>query len=228
MNIIDPSFEILNITDNPLRLIEVAGRTCYKSEDNICDGSDVKFADKLFNQLQHESVMEHANITVKFIHNRGFSHEIVRHRIASYSQESTRYCNYSKDKFGNEITLIKPYWWKSEVQILNDVVMTRHEKYGAPWPSSEENVWYKTMMCIEESYFKLLKLGLQPQAARGILPNDLKTEIIMTTNLRSWKNIFKLRTSKAAHPDMRRIMIPLLKEFKEKIPVIFDNIKVDE
>ena len=213
MKVIEPSYEILTEIDGAkiLKLLELSGRVCYKSEDKITDDSHIQFVDKICNAYQHESVIEHFNFTVKFIHNRGFTHELVRHRLSSFSQESTRYANYSKDKFGNEITVIKPYWLDGDLSA---------EKIKA------YEIWEKAMGEVEQAYLKMLEHKLQPQAARGVLPNDLKTEIVTTSNLRQWKNIFKLRTSKTAHPDMRRIMIPLLNEFKSKIPVIFDKIEV--
>lgn len=211
MKIIDPSYEIMTQTDGAamLKLLEIAGRVCYKSEDKITDDSHVAFVDKICNAYQHESVIEHCSVTVKFVHNRGFTHELVRHRLSSFSQESTRYANYSKDKFGNEITVIRPYWMDGE---LND---NKVKAYAA---------WEKSMLFAEQGYLTILEEKFQPQAARGVLPNDLKTEIVITSNLRQWKNIFKLRTDQKAHPDMRRVMVPLLADFKSRIPVIFDRI----
>ncbi len=139
------------------------------------------------------------------------SHEIVRHRLASYSQESTRYCNYSKGKFGNEITVIKPSFWDSDKT-------EDKEKY---------ELWKKTISIIEEVYKNLIEKGASPQEARTILPNSLKTEIVITMNLREWRHFFNLRTSKSAHPQIREIAIPILEEFRKKIPIIFDDIKVD-
>jgi thymidylate synthase (FAD) len=124
MKIILPSFEILTISpENPLRLLELAGRTCYKSEDRMTSESSEKFCGKML-ENQHESVIEHASMTVKFICDRGVSHELVRHRLASFSQESTRYCNYSKDKFDNEITVILPCFWSKNYK---DPVMCSNE-----------------------------------------------------------------------------------------------------
>ncbi len=205
VKIINPSYEILTpINGNEiLKLIELAGRTCYKSHDLITDESAKNFVQKIA-QRGHESVIEHFNISVRFICNRGFTHELVRHRLAAYSQESTRYCNYSKDKFGNEITTIKPF----EVEE----------------GSKEFDLWKEAMENAEKSYMAMIENGSKPENARGVLPIDIKTEIVITTNLREWKHIFKLRTGKAAHPSMRQLMIPLLKEFQEKLPVIFDDI----
>ena len=206
MKIIKPSFHFMNEVDgeNILKHIELIGRICYKSEDKITDTSKETFIAKLI-KAGHESVLEHETITVKIICDRGVSHELVRHRIASYSQESTRYCNYSSDKFGNELTFIKPCFWDEDT-----------EQYS---------VWLKSMKNAEENYFSLINLGAKPQEARSVLPNSLKTEIAMTLNLRAWRNFFKLRCSKAAHPQMREIAIKMLFEFRQAIPIIFDDIE---
>jgi len=154
----------------------------------------------------HESVLEHEKISVRVICDRGVSHEIVRHRIASYSQESTRYCNYSKDKFNGELTFIKPCFWNED-----DI---KYQK------------WLETMQNVEKIYLELMSYGAMAQEARSILPNSLKTEIIVTMNLREWRHFFKLRTSERAHPQMREIAIMMLKKFKDIIPVIFDDIQI--
>lgn len=209
MKIIEPSFKIMdNINGkNILKGIEKGGRICYKSEDKITDESADKFV-KMIIKNGHESVLEHEKITIKFICDRGVTHEIVRHRIASYSQESTRYCNYSKNKYGNELTFIKPFFWKEDTK--------------------QFKVWKDTMATIEREYIKLVKeFGSKPEEARSILPNSLKTEIVVTMNLREWRYFLKLRTSERAHPQMREITIPLLKQFKELIPIIFDDIIVN-
>ncbi|MDY3080461.1 MAG: FAD-dependent thymidylate synthase [Oscillospiraceae bacterium] len=206
MKVINPSFEIMgNI--NPiviLKNIESYGRVCYKSEGLITEDSAIPFIRRIL-KSGHESVIEHEKITVKIICDRGVTHEIVRHRIASYSQESTRYCNYSKDKFGNELTFIKPVFW--------------------PENSREYEIWESQMQAIEDSYIKLLQLGATPEQARSVLPNSLKTEIVVTMNLREWRHFFKLRTSKHAHPQMREISIPLLEKMCELFPPIFEDIK---
>lgn len=189
-----------------LKRIERAGRVCYKSENKISEGTAKKFVESII-KSGHESVIEHEKITVRIICDRGVSHEIVRHRIASFSQESTRYCNYSTEKFGKELTFIKPYFWKE-----ND------EKF---------KIWEKTMECIEKQYIKLIELGASPQEARSILPNSLKTEIVVTMNLREWRHFFKLRTGVRAHPQMRQVAIPILEEFKKRIPVVFDDILIE-
>lgn len=212
MKFIKPTYVIEDdiSRDVILRKIEKAGRVCYKSEGSITADSAEKFIKKIV-QSGHESVIEHVSVTVRVICDRGISHEIVRHRIASYSQESTRYCNYAKDKFGNEISIIEPCFWKQ----------------GKDKDEEKRKVWEEGMAEIEKTYFKLIELGASPQEARSILPNGLKTEIVMTLNLRSWRNFFRLRTARGAHPQIREIAIPLLKDFKTSIPVIFDDIVVE-
>lgn len=208
MIIIKPYFIIEDIVDGPelLKKIEKAGRTCYKSEDKITNESSEKFVKHII-KMGHESVLEHEKISVRVICDRGVTHEIVRHRIASYSQESTRYCNYSKDKFGNEISVIEPCFWTKP-------------DYDDP----KYHIWKAAMEFTEKAYFELIHLGATPQEARSVLPNSLKTEIVMTMNLREWRHFFKLRTSLAAHPQMLEIARPMLDEFKKLIPIIFDDI----
>lgn len=186
-----------------LKKIERCGRVCYKSEASIQDESAEKFVAAIVKR-GHESVLEHASITVRFIVDRGVSHEIVRHRIASFLQESTRYCNYSKDDFGSEITVIEPYFFSGN--------------------TPGYKCWEAAMQEAEYAYFDLLNIGHTAQEARSVLPNSLKTEVVMTCNLREWRHFFKLRCAKAAHPQMQEVAIPLLAEFTEKIPVMFDDL----
>jgi thymidylate synthase (FAD) len=209
MKEIRPSFEIMDDIDGAkiLQKLERCGRVCYKSEDKITEGSAEKFIGMIL-KSGHESVLEHEKLTVKFICDRGVTHEIVRHRIASYSQESTRYCNYSKDKFGNELTFIRPCFWADD--------------------SEEYAVWKQAMEEIEKSYVKLISLGAKPEEARSILPNSLKTEIVCTMNLREWRHFFRLRTAERAHPQIREISVALLDELKKRIPVIFDDINTSD
>lgn len=209
MKEIRPSFEIMDDIDGAkiLQKLERCGRVCYKSEDKITEDSAEKFIGMIL-KSGHESVLEHEKLTVKFICDRGVTHEIVRHRIASYSQESTRYCNYSKDKFGNELTFIRPCFWDDD--------------------SEEYAVWKQAMEEIEKTYVKLISLGAKPEEARSILPNSLKTEIVCTMNLREWRHFFRLRTAERAHPQIREISVALLDELKKRIPVIFDDINTSD
>ena len=209
MSKIEPSY-IIEDELNPqamMKTIERAGRTCYKSEHNISDGSAERFIASIIKR-GHESVIEHEKITVRFICDRGVTHEIVRHRIASYSQESTRYCNYANDKFGNELTFIKPCFWDETTED----------------GKAKMELWKKSMQNIEDEYNKLIALGAKPEEARSILPNSLKTEIVVTMNLRSWRNFFKLRTAPAAHPQIRQIASALLDDLKIQLPVIFGDL----
>ena len=213
MKIINPSVKLEDSIDGQeiLKKIEKIGRVCYKSEGNITEDSAERFVKSIIAR-GHESVLEHVNISVRVICDRGVTHEIVRHRIASYSQESTRYCNYLNDKFGNELTFIRPCYWGTENTdgSINGKLL----------------IWEDTMQGIEYNYIALLESGATPEQARSILPNSLKTEIVITMNLREWRHFFKLRCDKAAHPQMRELAIPLCKELQEKIPVIFDDIKL--
>ena len=205
MKIVNPSIQILDEVNGEeiLKKIERIGRVCYKSEDKITEESAKNFITNII-KSGHESVIEHEKITVKIICDRGVTHEIVRHRIASYSQESTRYCNYSKDKFGNELTVIKPLFWNDD--------------------SKEYKLWEKSMRYAEEIYNNMIQLGCSAQEARSVLPNSLKTEIVVTMNLREWRHFFILRTANKAHPQMKEIACMILNEFKQIIPVIFDDI----
>ena len=204
MKIINPYVEILTPLDKQtvLKHIEMCGRVCYKSEDKITDTSAAAFVAGIIKR-GHEAVLEHFNITVKFVCDRGVSHEIVRHRLASYCQESTRYCNYSKDGFGSEITVIKPCYLSES---------------SVGWA-----IWAKACQAAEDAYFDLLNFGCSPQEARAVLPNSLKTEVVMTANLREWRHFFKLRTAPAAHPQMREVAGMLLQQMSVMLPGVFDD-----
>ena len=207
MRIIEPSAEI--ITHNSIsgidicKHIEKCGRVCYKSEGKITNDSYISFIQKII-ERGHEAVLEHYSITIKFVCDRGVSHEIVRHRLASYCQESTRYCNYNKEDFGCEIAVIKPCY------------LVEGTKGYSDWKESCEKA--------ENSYFDMLDFGCKPQEARAVLPNSLKTEVMMTANLREWRHFFKLRCSKAAHPQMREVAFKALFEMQKYIPIIFDDV----
>lgn len=197
MRMIKPGFEILTPIDGEaiLKHIELCGRTCYKSEKKITAESCRDFVQNIIKR-EHEAVLEHFSITVKFICDRGVSHEIVRHRLASYCQESTRYCNYSKDDFSSSITVIEPLFLASNTKAYKE--------------------WCDACLNAENSYFNLLDQGCTPQEARTVLPNSLKTEVVMTANLREWRHFFKLRCSPAAHPQMREVATPLLAALQKK------------
>jgi len=182
--------------------LEKYGRTAYKSEDKITRGSAEKFLKSIINS-GHESVIEHESITVRFICDRGVTHELVRHRLVAYTQESTRYVNYLR----RGIQFIKPCFWDSN--------------------EDEYKIWYAAMADAEDRYNQLIKWGASPQEARSVLPNSLKNEIVTTANIREWRHILKLRSSPAAHPQMRQIMCQLLGMLKKKLPVLFDDIAMD-
>ena len=225
MNILNPGFEILTpISEGgieELKHIEKIGRVCYKSEGNITeDGESAKKFVKMLINRGHEAMIEHSSLSVKFVVDRGISHELVRHRIASFAQESTRYVNYSLDKFGNEINVI---------DIRNGIILDNKMKnMDAKTIELIINEWLLAMEDAEKHYMKMIELGATPQIARSVLPNSTKTEITITTNYREWRNLFKLRVPNTAHPQMRQITIPLLKELQNKLPIIFDDIQVEE
>ena len=206
MKIIKPYFIIEDEIDGEkiLKNLERYARTCYKSEKKITATSAPEFIRKIL-ESGHESVIEHEKITIRIICDRGVSHQIVRHRIGSYSQESTVYCDYFKK---GSITVIEPLFFKGDQEKMQE--------------------WKETMLACEQAYNRLRKLGASPAEARSVLPNSLKTDIVITYNLREWRHFFKVRCSKRNHPQMREITIPLLREFQKQIPVLFDDIIVEK
>ena len=217
MKIIKPSYEILTPIDGNeiLKNIEAVARTCYKSHDCIKEGSAEKLVAALIKN-QHEAMLEFFDITVKFICDRGVSHELVRHRTGNYAQESQRYVNYGADKHGGEITVIEPCFLKTCDEYTND---------GLKEDMCPRCEWLYAVHSAELAYLNLLKSGLTPQEARAVLPNSVKTEINVKNDIRNWRHFLKLRTAKDAHPQMRELTIPLLEELKSKIPVLFDDIQ---
>ena len=225
MKILNPNYKILTpISDgavDELKHIERIGRVCYKSEDRITeDGESAKKFCKMLIDRGHEAMIEHSTLSVLFTVDRGVSHEMVRHRIASFAQESTRYVNYSKDKFGNEIGVIDIMGGIERDKALNNE--------DADLLGEIYTEWFKGMEDAEKHYMKLIELGATPQIARSVLPNSTKTNITITANYREWRNFFKLRTTLAAHPQIREVTVPLLKELQQRIPIIFDDIEVSE
>ena len=217
MLLVKPSAEILSVTPNALELIEQAGRVCYKSEEKISDNSAPAFVAMILKR-GHDSVLEHASATVRFICDRGVSHEIVRHRIASYSQESTRYCDYE----GGHVAFVIPPWVDVEPGEYTFDQCLDHS-------NDDEHAtarWFEAMQEAERAYQRTRVLGWRPEQARSVLPNSLKTEIVMTANLREWRHFFKLRTAPAAHPQMREVAIPLLAAMQQRVPVVFDDLCV--
>lgn len=205
MKIIEPFYEIEHCPDRAdvLSRIERAGRTCYKSEDKITEDSGSAFVAKILG-MGHESVIEHVSMSVRFVCDRGVTHELVRHRLAAFSQESTRYCNYAKGKHGSELTFIRPLFWEDNSPFFEQ--------------------WYCAMENAEIAYLDLVRDGASPQEARSVLPNSLKTEIVMTANVREWRHVFRLRCSPRAHPQMRQVMLPLLEEVGGRLPELFGDL----
>lgn len=221
MKMMDSDYEIVTKISaggiKELQLIERAGRECYKSGDKITsDGESAKRFVKMLIDNHHEAMLEHSFLTVKFTVDRGVSHEFVRHRIASFAQESTRYCSYDKDKFGNEIAVIDilegiefdPKMQKMDGKVQWDILCE----------------WKRAMEDAEKHYMKMIELGATPQIARSVLPNSTKTTLVISANYREWRNILKLRCDKSAHPQIRSICLLLLCDLKNKIPVVFDDI----
>ena len=216
MEVIEQSFEIMVMPIGALELIEKAGRTCYKSEAKITPDSSKKFVNGL-KKSGHHSVIEHSFATVRFITDRAVTHELVRHRLCSFSQESQRYVNYGSD----HIKFIKPVWAKNIKNKTYDLYPSTDFSLG-----TSEYIWINAMIDSELRYKELLQYW-KPEQARTVLPNSTKTEIVVTANLREWMHIFKLRTSKAAYPQIRELMISCLKEFNKYVPVLFEDLIVD-
>lgn len=179
-----------------LKTIEYAGRTCYKSHDKITDASAERFCRKLINN-KHESVLEHGTITIRIYTNRAIANELERHRIASYSQESTRYCRYDSNI-----------------------------KFVIPETENEQalNIWRTSCTNAETTYKALLLSGVKPEIARDVLPLSLGTEVVISANVREWRNILKQRTDRGAHPQIRVLMFSILEEFIKRWPVLFSDI----
>lgn len=209
MKVIEPYVEFAEPIDGDaiLKHLERCGRVCYKSEHNIAEGSAAKFLANVIKR-GHEAVLEHYSFTVRFVCDRGVSHEIVRHRLASYCQESQRYCNYGKDQFGGDVTFIKPLFFDED--------------------TTTYRIWKHSCQNAEKAYFDLLNEGCSPQEARTVLPNSVKTELFMTANVREWRHFLKLRTSSAAHPQIRQLANKLLAICQLTMPVLFDDIGGDE
>lgn len=203
MRVIRPSVEIMDKLDGTaiLKKLEAAGRVCYKYEDRIGEETAEKFIKAIIDR-GHESVLEHVSITVKFIVDRGVSHQLVRHRIASYSQESTRYCNYSEDKFGSSVVFVQPSF-----------AVEGTEGY---------DIWKKSCEDSEKAYFDLLNFGWTSEQARGVLSHSIKTEVVATMNLRQWRHFIKLRTDRTAHPQIREVATMLQEQLRREVPIVFE------
>lgn len=213
MIIRNAEIEIIDMPDytKALTKIELIGRVCYKSEENIKDDSAETFIGNIIKR-GHLSVIEHENVSIKVICDRGVTHEIVRHRIASYSQESTRYCNYAKDKFGGQITVI-------------DLATGFNYDLTNPKDRAKYDIWMEAMQDAERHYLKMLEVGATPQEARSVLPNSTKTEIVITMNLREWRHFISLRRSPAAHPQMREVANKIFDVFSVCMPLFVSDLK---
>jgi len=241
MKIVKPAIVFENAEEvdeeRVLARLERYGRTCYKSDHKIGPGSARKFVAGLIAK-GHVSVLDHEKVTVRVFCDRGVSHEVVRHRLGAYSQESTRYCNYGGDRFGNEITAIEPFFFERLSQYRNVRVPYGPRSLPAGGVSfylastevlNEFDVWCMAMLFSEWAYATLINVfGRSPQEARSVLPNSLKTEIVITYDLTEWRHFLRVRTSPKAHPQMREVAISLLRAFKQYLPTIFEDIPLPE
>ena len=249
MKIVEQSHEILSLPNNLLEIIEKAGRTCYKSEKNmnfctlnkndnckihpglvvkICDASkcpyhsSYKFV-QMLRDRGHHAMIEFGDITVKFITNRGVTHELVRHRLCSFAQESTRYVRYD-----GQMEFIRPVWCPKNV-VGDYPEWNNAQTYTYMHRKQKDNrkimCWLDSCITDELKYNYLIENGWRPEQAREVLPNSLKTEIVVKGNIREWRHCLQLRTSKKAHPQIQALMLPLLAELKTKIPVVFDDLE---
>ena len=226
MKIIEPSVELMRDFDGAevMKFLELCGRTCYQSWKNTTDDSAIVFVRNLIKR-GHESVLEHFSATFKIICDRGVMAELTRHRLASFSIESTRFCAYDTDKFDGELTFIKPCFWSESEKVSGyDIVFDDEDETVFAKKLNKFQMWKEIMSGIDKAYKILREEGATPEQARSILPNSLKTEIVMTANLRELRHILKLRTAKDAHPQMRQVANMILDILKQKLPVIFEDI----
>jgi thymidylate synthase (FAD) len=204
MKVIEPTVEVMFFQAetgmSPEECIEAAGRTCYQSKHKVEAGSAPGFV-AMVRRRGHHAMLEFGYAMARITADRGLTHELVRHRLASYAQESTRYCNYGKGKFGSEITVIK--------------------QPGIP--EEHQGLWERMMARAEGDYLDLLKVGIKPEHARSVLPIGLKSEIVIGANLREWRHIFKMRCDHHAHPIIRGIMLKVFRQFYEKMPEVYED-----
>ncbi len=208
MKIIDPTIQVEKVDyKQVMKNLERACRTCYRSEGKITEESYKTLLKNCINR-GHESILEHEKVTIRMLCDIGVYKDLTRHRIASFSIESTRYCNYGKDKFDNQIKFIKPVNMEEGTELYNK--------------------WYDTCKIIEQNYIEMSKLEATPDQLRMMLPHSTAAEVTMTANIREWKHIFSLRCTKHTHPAVEQLMIPLLLKFKKEMPEIFDNVEYDK
>lgn len=219
MKLIDPIIEVENY--NPIKImrnLERACRTCYRSEGLITDSSYKTLLTNCINR-GHESILEHEKVTIRMICDIGVYKDLTRHRIASFSIESTRYCNYSKDKFDNSIKFIEPIFYDSSW------VESNYEGSTMTESQIKSMYWYRCMEDIEEHYINMANNGAKPDELRMLLPHSTAAQVTMTANIREWKHILSLRCSNRTHPAIQQLLIPLLLKFKEDMPEIFNTVE---
>ena len=229
MKLIKPKVEILDRLDERAIVGRIAtvARTCYKSEGMRTADKDYALVKRLIDS-KHDAMLEFVDVTVKFTTDRAIANELVRHRLASYAQESTRYCNYSKDKFGGELTFVIPSWlnipegdysyWDGDWVDMNKL------KIQLPADEKATSSWLSAMNHADTTYRILTNKGWTAEKARTVLPLSTKTEINMKANLREWRHFFKLRCHHTAHPDIRALALDLLKQMHERTPIVFDDL----
>ena len=208
MKLLDPVIYIEDYDGKKImQRIERACRTCYRSEEMITEDSYKTLLKNCLNR-GHESILEHEKVSIRMICDLGVYKDITRHRLASFSIESTRYCNYGKDKFGSELKIMKPCNIEEGTEMYED--------------------WKNTMLCIEKNYIKMSQEGAKPDQLRMLLPHSIAAEVNMTCNIREWKHVLSLRCTNHAHPSIRQVLIPLLLKFKQDMPEIFEKVEYDE
>ena len=221
MLLVKPEIQVENYDGiKIMKNIEKACRTCYRSEGLITEDSYKKLLKNCINR-GHESILEHEKVTIRMVCDIGVYKDLTRHRFGSFSIESTRYCNYNKDKFGNEIKFIEPVFYTDSWKLAN------YEGAAMTIEELKSSVWYNCMEEIEDSYNYMGELECTPDEMRMLLPHSTAAEVTMTANIREWRHILELRCNKAAHPAIRQLLIPLLLKFKEDMPELFSAIDYD-
>ena len=222
MKIVKPWIEVDKIDGIKLmKNLEFAAKQCYRTQGNITENSYKHFLRNCLSR-GHESVIEHEKVSIRMCCDIGVYKDLTRHRHASFSIESTRYCNYSKDKFGNEIKFIEPIFYDNrhpdEYNGIEDIRNALKTEY-----------WVECMKNIEASYMQMNQIqGTTPDELRMLLPHSTAAELYMTANLREWRHILSLRAQKETHPSVQQVMIPLLRYFQETMPELFEDIRYNK